>query len=307
MILCVRTGENEMTIRVYKKSPKDPSWGYIHDAADLFIKKLTDGVALILRNLQNEIDLSDIEEAIKRNDPAYIINNINWADQFDDKLLNQYEPAISSIMAITGTEAWNRLELPLSFTIRNPYSERWMAEHGAQLVVQVTEETKAAIRRVVLDGFELGKPPRELAKRIREMVGLTERDAKAVLNYWAKLSEEADLTAARVDTMADTYAKRLLRKRALNIARNETMEASNEGTRDSWLTARDNEFILPESVRVWIAATQSDRTCPICMDFDGREASLDEPFISPTYGERMNAHAHISCRCAQGLRSKRIA
>lgn len=285
--------------------PTAPEWKYIHDAADNQVKKFTNELDKILRDLQTSINISDIEQAIRSGNPGYIIDIINWADQFDDRLLNQYEPVANAIMAITGTEAWNRLEIPISFTIRNPYAESWMAEHGAQLVTQVSEETKAAIRAVVTDAFQTGKPPREFAQRIREMVGLTERDAKAVLNYWEKLSEEADLTAARVNDMADSYSRRLLRKRALKIARQETMAASNQGVLQSWEIARDNGFILPESQKEWIAATASDRTCEYCRPMHGQTVGLNEQFQSEL-GAVMSPPLHIQCRCVVSLVTKRI-
>src|SRR5574341_994571 len=150
--------------------PNEAEWKYMHDAADAFVKQLTSGIALVLTNLQKEIDITDIEKAIQKNNPAYLINLINWEEQFDDKLLKQYTKAADAIMAITGTEAWKRLNIKTSFNMRNPYAERYIAEHGAELVKDVSDETKAAIRAVVLDGFQSGKPPRDMAKRIIKMV-----------------------------------------------------------------------------------------------------------------------------------------
>lgn len=281
--------------------PKNPDWEYQHKIADQFFQSLADAVELILTDLGESIDIDLIEEALKKGKPAIIIDSINWADQFEDKLLNQFVPVYDTILAMVGAEAWKQLSIPITFNIRNPYAEKWITENAARLVVQVTDETKAAIRRIILEGFQSGFSPRQMAKPIREIVGLTEREAAAVLNYWEKLNQEADLSQRRVDDMANTYERQLLRKRALRIAGNETTEAASHGVYQSWLYARKQGFILPETKRVWIAATQSDRTCKICMDFDGRTASLDEPFKSPKYGERMVAHAHIVCRCAEGL------
>lgn len=288
--------------------PNDPEWLYIHQAADTFVKQLTDGVELVLKDLQKEIDISDIEKAIQKKDPAYLVNIVDWEDNFDDKLLKTYTKVADSIMAITGTEAWKRLKTNTSFNIRNPYAELYIAEHGAELMTVVSEETKAAIRAVVLDGFQSGFPPREMARRIKNMIGLTERDARAALRYWQALAGDKELSSSQVNTMSDGYAERLLRRRALNISRTETINAANQGTLNSWRTAQDDGFILPETEKEWVAATQSDRTCIHCMPMDGQKVGLNEKFKSKTLGIEVNGPTlHPSCRCAIALVTPRIS
>jgi len=286
-------------------NPPDKEWKYQHKIADQFFQDLADATELILSDLQEEIDIATIEEALKQGKPAIIIDSIDWSEQFEDKLLLKYEPVYNTIMALTGAEAWKELSIPIAFNIRNPYSEKWIAENAANMVTLVTKETKQAIRRVILDGFQMGFAPRQMAKPIREMIGLTERDSRAVLKYWAKLNEEADLSARRVDNMANTYEEQLLRERALTIARTETINAANRGIEASWQVARDGGYILPETQREWIAAAGSCRTCKICMDYNGRKAPLDGPYVSPKYGEKMGPPGHVcNCRCSQGLVTK---
>lgn len=283
-------------------NPDDFNWQYQHEIADLFFQQMADSTEQILRALQKEIDIEAVEEALRQNKPAIVIDSVTWSEALENPLAANFEPVYDMITAMTGAEAWAELKIPIRFDIRNPYSERWIAEHAAELVTQVTDETKKAIRGVVLDGFTSGYPPREMAVKIRDLVGLTERDARAALNYWERLSQEADLSAARVDAMVDTYERQMLRRRALVIARNETITASNQGAYASWKVAQDDGYLLPETKRVWIAAEKSDRTCPICMDFHGQEAGMNEEFVSKSgKHRRMFPTAHIQCRCAQGL------
>lgn len=288
--------------------PNEPEWKYQHDAADKYVLELTNGVELILTDLQKEINISDIEQAIYRGDPAYIIDSIDWEDRFDNRLAKQTESVANSIMAITGTEAWKRLEIPYTFDIRNPYAERYIAEHGAEMVTQVSDETKLAIRSVVLEGMQTGFPPRDMAQRIRPLIGLTDANAKAVLRYWMSLNEDSpDLSQQRRDGMALDYAGRRLKDRALNIARTETISAANQGTLNAWQVARDNGFILPESQKEWIAAMASERTCRYCRELDGKKVGLDEKFHSPLLGKDVNGPTlHPSCRCSISLRTPRI-
>lgn len=287
--------------------PKEPEWAHVHQAADKYVLQLTNGTELILTDLQ-DIDIALIEEAIARGDPAYIIDSIDWANRFDNRLIKLHESIANSIMAMTGAEAWKRLEIPYTFDIRNPYAERWLAEHGAELVTQVGDETKLAIRSIVLEGMQTGFPPRDMARRIKPLIGLTDRDARAVMRYWMSLNEDAaDLSQRRRDSMALEYSGRLLRNRALNVARTETISAANQGTLNAWKVARDNGFVLPESKKVWISAMGSKRTCKYCRAIDGQKVGLDEKFHSALLGKDVNGPTlHPSCRCSIGISTPRI-
>lgn len=288
--------------------PKEAEWKYIHDTADMFIKRLTDGIEIVLSDLKKEINISEIESALERNDPVYLINIINFEDNLDSKFMKQYTKVADAIMATTGTEAWNRLNIPISFNIRNPYAELYIAQHGAELVTAVSEETKAAIRAIVLDGFESGKPPRQMAKQIRNLVGLTERDAKAAFRYWKTLAEDFELSTDQINRMSEGYSARLLRRRAENIARTETINAANQGTLNSWRTAQDEGYILPETQKEWIAATASDRTCRFCRPMDAQKVNLDEQFYSELLSKHVDGPTlHPSCRCTIALVTPRIS
>ena len=38
-----------------------------------------------------------------------------------DELLNKWVPVYSTILALSGTQAWKELEIPISFNIHNPF------------------------------------------------------------------------------------------------------------------------------------------------------------------------------------------
>ena len=69
------------------------------------------------------------------------------------------------------------------FDITNPRAIAWIKRHSAELVVQVTEDTRMAIRRIVQRMFEDGIPPAAAARELKSIVGLHERYAIAVDNY----------------------------------------------------------------------------------------------------------------------------
>lgn len=183
----------------------------------------------------------------------------------------------------------------MAFDRANPEAVRWARERAARLVVDVTEQSRAAVRRIIARAVEGKLTPREAARLIRNVVGLTELQSDAVLNMQVKLLAQGKLDEA-VRKAGERYAARLLRYRAETIARTETIAAANEGQRQLWKQAQERGFLKATQRRRWIT-TPDERLCPVCKALNGKTATLGEPFP----GGYMNPPAHPNCRCATGL------
>jgi len=108
------------------------------------------------------------------------------------------------------------------FDAKNRKAQRAAARHGAQLVREVSQETKRALRLVIVRAIRRGVPPLEAARQIREMVGLTQRQAMAVAHFREEL-ENTGLIPSRIDAAVSRLAAKKLRERAENIARTECL------------------------------------------------------------------------------------
>lgn len=231
------------------------------------------------------------------------------------------EQALLGIIMAVGRSANSEtsirsLDLGVNLTRTNPEAAHWAKTRSSALVVEISESTRAAIRRIMHLAFIRQIPPRETARLLVDLVGLTEAQAEAVWAFRQELLDSpgrlvrrarttvrvpargisAELLAKRVRE----YSERLLRHRTLNIARTETIAASNEGQRQVWLQAVENELVSPEVQREWIAAP-GERTCPICKALDGQVVGLEERFVLPDGSKVMGPPAHTACRCGQGL------
>ena len=187
------------------------------------------------------------------------------------------------------------------FDITNPRAVAWIKRHSAELVVQVTEDTRMAIRRIVQRMFEDGIPPAAAARELKSIVGLHERYAIAVDNYRRGLTAqemEPDLIAERVDD----YANRLRRQRAETIARTESITASAQGQQELWRQARDTGLLDPSRARrVWLV-TPDERLCEICEPIpDNGSVGLEEYFTAGDGSLVFHPPAHVQCRCAVRL------
>lgn len=219
---------------------------------------------------------------------------------FRDELIEQElppEPGPTSPLPAEPTVAQEPIEL--DFFTTNPRATNWAAEHSGRLIVEIDGATRRAIQQIIADGFEQGLPPRVMARRIRPLVGLTSRQARAVSNLRERLATEG-LGRGAIDRAAARYARRLHRGRVLNIARTETIDSASEGQRQLWLQAREQGLLTGTEKREWIV-TPDDRLCPICRRMAGQVRGLEEPFDTGVFGRVMGPTAHPQCRCATGL------
>lgn len=112
---------------------------------------------------------------------------------------------------------------------------KWATKHTATLVTEVTDETTKAIRAYITQGINTGKSIDKIARELRPLVGLTEKQIIATANFQEMLIvERPEWTAARQRSSTEAYARRLHRKRATTIARTETAFALTEGQREGY-------------------------------------------------------------------------
>lgn len=195
----------------------------------------------------------------------------------------------------TERELDQRYRLQLRFDIVNPRALT-AAARGAQLVRDVTDTTRRGIQATITRSIREGIPPDEAARLIRPTIGLTDRQAMAVVNYRFSLLE-AGSTPTAVAKAAEAYAAKLLRQRSETIARTETIKAGREGRNETWRQARAEGLLPDDPKRRWVV-TDDDRLCPACEKLQGIEVGLDEAFPR---GGGDGPPLHPKCRCTTVL------
>lgn len=139
---------------------------------------------------------------------------------------------------------------------------------------------------MIADGIKEGRAPRLIAREIRERVGLRSDQLETLRSFAATGATEKQI---------ERRAKQLLKQRSELIARTETLRSSNQGLREMWYQARDNDLLPADVKREWIA-TLDDRSRDEHEEIDGEQVGLDESFsVGEEPGESPN------CRCSQGI------
>lgn len=270
----------------------------IEEAGEVKIRKIFLEAVAQLRSsadataIRAAIEAGNYDQAAKLLDIARFEDTLRGGKDIITSVVNDSGELAADVLA-----AQLDIDTGISFDVLNPRTVAWIRDRAAKLVVEISDETQLAIRETIRAGVERGVSPASLARHIRQHVGLTSRDQVAVLNYWAKLLEDNPDGA---EALADTYAKRLLKRRSENIARTESAMASHAGQQQAWNQAAEEGLIDKNTRKGWIT-TEDDRLCDSCMAMDGQTVPMDADFVSPDFGPVPGPPLHPSCRCDMRL------
>lgn len=296
--------------------PSDPEWRTIHRVADMHQGRVARVFEALWAEARREIRsrATALEAAIARGSKARA-TSIAYAALHDAEsaVLPRVHTRISEVFSDGGTTAYTRTKargswyeeafvpsasirahaatFDFDFDTANPRAVSWSRYRAAQLVREVGRETKAALRQLISKGISEGIPPRRLVALIQQRVGLRSDQVKALYNFAARGAS---------DSQVDRYAKKLLRDRALLIARTETMRAANAGQRELWLQARDSGDLPSYQQRTWLV-TWDDRLRDEHEDMAEQVVGIDEPFVHPFTHREFEPGEDPNCRCGQGL------
>lgn len=74
-----------------------------------------------------------------------------------------------------------------SFGVLNPALIDWLQTYSFGLIREINDNTREGVRAAVMDGIKTGSNPVYTARQIKQLVGLTAKQAKAVTNYRKEL------------------------------------------------------------------------------------------------------------------------
>ena len=319
-------------LRFVAKPPKSDAWKAIQRAAARHHNAVRDGFMTAVRSTRRAFDMDGITDALLRYAADIAVDRMPWA-HFERKLESELMPAMREAytdageatarhlgkikdhpVAITkqhepapapGTPGGAEVAVGIAFDLRNPRTELWIARHAAQLVTMLRDESRKAIRAIVLEaqtrGLDIRQQAERIAKVLRRDFGLNAQQARALTNYEAQLI--ADGLARRiVDRQVAERRERMIVQRSRMIARQETLAAARQGQLEIWQQASESGLLLPfEQEAMWITQLPINERnpCPICRPMDRQRRRFGEPFVSP-YDGRVIPHgqgAHIGCEC----------
>ena len=287
---------------------KDPS---IHKANHIALRQLYSFIdineprlARFLNNMWREqekaITYKQIREAILGGDitPAMVES---WQQSYSRFVAEHMLPKWEEAFKASAVELKNKYP-QFAFDGTAEAVRQWNMDNAARFVTNSTTEQinglRAAIRRAT-DLCNNGMNVDDLSRVIRPMVGLTDRQTRANLNYYQKLLDNG-VKEKKAQEMAIKYSARQHRYRAQMIARTELAFSYNQGQYLAVKQAQEQN-LMGKCKKVWVTA-DTERTCSYCNSLDGEEIEMDEDFNIQTNLKgsliKRCPPAHPHCMCA---------
>jgi hypothetical protein len=255
--------------------------------------------------LQSQVDVDRITELLRAGRYTEAINAINAQN-----VAAGYAPVVDAITAATFGVARGAAALAtqsggiqFSFSQVNPQAVGFVRQYEMNLIREMTSDTLATVRGVISSGVAAGDHPFDIAREVRQYIGLTERQAQAVRNY-RRLLEGADaqaldralrdrrfdssvrrhvsgdrnLSPDQISTMVERYRQRYLRHRSETIARTEAKRALGTGNQLLWNQAVAAGRVAEQDVtKTWVTVGDH-KVRPFHRELNKQVVGLNVPF-----------------------------
>jgi hypothetical protein len=260
------------------------------------------------RAMQNQIDYRALMAAFEAGNMEAAVQVLNEANLSAD--LEIARQTLRQALVIVGdaaaAELGTFLGTQLVFDLTNPESVAFLQEFGAEMVTNVSDETIAALRRMLEQAYADGMTSKQVADLIADHpgVGLTERDIQQRRRLLRQM-RDAGLTEAQIQTEIDKWTVAKIKYRAQVIADNELTHAGNAGQRKLWDQAVGEGLIDTGTMRQWIV-TPDDRLCVLCAPMGEPVPGIsivpmNQPYQTPTGAVFIPSEIHIRCRCTERI------
>ena len=236
-------------------------------------------------------------------------------------------------------------EIVIGFDQTNVRAVGAMRNNQLRLVTNFTEQQRRATQQTLIEGVREGVNPRQMARRFRQSIGLTESQERWVRNYERALrnldrnalgrelrDRRFDSTVRRaidsgeplsqkqIDKMVRRYRERTLKLRSETIARTEALRSVHEGAAEMYAQAFESGQLLPEQIaRDWNTAldervrdfSRGAQTSHVTMHLQRRSVGI--PFTSGAGNQALHPGSFgvgmedINCRCVVSTRILTLA
>jgi SPP1 gp7 family putative phage head morphogenesis protein len=154
---------------------------------------------------------------------------IDWED-IESQGIQKLNPAFFKVYTAGKKAAYETVGMAVSFNVLEPAAVKAAHKLTAKLVKEISEETRKAIRQHVARGIQDGLSNQEIARELKDFVGLTARQTKAISSYRdALLDKFPDLSEKELRSKMIQYKTVSYNRRMTTIARTETARAQTVG------------------------------------------------------------------------------
>lgn len=296
--------------------------------------RLTADVLRILDEERLRLAVSEIERVLETQGEAAAAD---LSRRISTRIGDAARRAFEAAAVETASALSSALDVTIDFEALNSGAIAAIRANQLRLVREIVGAQRQTIRDVLTRGVTAGLNPREVAREVRDSIGLTAYQSRVVAAYRRNLedlSQDAlgrqlrdrrfdptvrsaiesgqSLSRTQINQMVDRYRERWVNYRAETIARTEALRAANEGAEEMIDQAIQAGVLQPDDlVRRWNTA-DDDRVRDSHESMHGQERDVGEPFetgdgFSLMYPGDPDAPGEetINCRCVVSTRFRR--
>jgi hypothetical protein len=284
-------------------------WRRVQTLADAAVASFVTLWRGLFRDAREALPLGTLTEALTQPQilDAVAVLDTTWHTAVEAPAWMLLPPLATTLVQDAGTASLPALEAQLGVSLTmTPFlqeTEHWITTYVGTQIRDITATSRAAIRAVLREGWTAGQNPGELARALRQVVGLTPRQAATVGRLRETLAAEGK-TAVQISRAVEQATARGIQQRALVIARSESQSLAARGVWDAMSQTIRAGIVQADQVRGFWRIAEDEVTCPICTEIpilnpDG--VAWEEPFQTPV-GLLLMPIAHPNCRCTVDYR-----
>lgn len=301
-------------------------------------------LAVINELRANLFDSVQVANTIEENRIDLVLSTMQL-DNMDDLLYgmgmdgtDSFSSKIHDIFVIGALTALSSLpkesQKLISFDAIGERAVNIMRQDAAKLTAGLTENTKAGVRAVIERTMAENTETSQMVREIRQLIGLTEDQAQAVLNFRRQLEarknlgftpvedrrlsaveqamvrrhmSEGFLSPKQIDGLVEKYFQSLLNKRAIDIANTESLNAVNAGQQELWEQGLDQGVLDDDKLRKFWVDMGDGKVRPthkVIAGMNPNGVKIRSMFITPhglVIGPQTRNSGFINCRCGTVL------
>lgn len=281
-------------------SPRDLSqWLRFHRR----VSRLTPDVAKALLDAYNVIRDSLTPEEMDR--------LINGDDALLDRALQRYRAVVRQSVSTGFDHAVSQLPkggkidgtVTVGFDVLNPRVIDAVRSLDSRVVNTLKDEIRETVKAFVENGIRDGKNPKEIARDLRPVVGMSPTQTENAEKFRAKM-EAKGLPAAKVDKAVATYQRKAIALNANTNARTATVDSLKLGQKLSWQDAIDKGIVdVGLLMKRWVTVGD-DRVRDEHRAMNGEAVPFGNVFSN---GDDIPGESTFNCRCTPVYYQRRAA
>lgn len=231
----------------------------------------------VMQRVKDAHTLAKLEAALEAGRVAEVLDDVTEDVERAAKATAQ---SIEAVQLATSHEVADKVAQAsgkiVSYDTTNPRAVDALRRQALRRVGGLTQQSREVVTAILVDGINRGINPRQQAKAIRETIGLSPSQAKAVQAYRASLEAPTPLvsddpeapapkpakarTQTEIDKLVERKADRALKQRAETIARTEAKAAVHEGMEDGYQQAVDSGVLEADRLECkWHSTSANSR------------------------------------------------